>query len=59
MSYKIETKFPVAFESLDHLHPFGTVRDNHSNSVFIDSLINLMNGSNDVFSSNKIDVFIP
>jgi 2-polyprenyl-3-methyl-5-hydroxy-6-metoxy-1,4-benzoquinol methylase len=59
MAYRIETNFPVAFESLDHLHPFGTIRDNHSNSVFINNLINLMNSQSNVFSLKKIDKKFP
>ncbi len=37
---KLETDYPVAYESLDHLHPFGTVRDNNSNTRFIYKLKN-------------------
>jgi 2-polyprenyl-3-methyl-5-hydroxy-6-metoxy-1,4-benzoquinol methylase len=59
MSFKIETDFPVAFESLDHLHPFGTIRDNHSNSIFINNLLFLLNPENSVFSLKKINKKFP
>ncbi len=38
MNVTIETDFPVAYDSLDHLHPFGTIKDNNSNLNFIQKL---------------------
>lgn len=32
---RLETKYPVAFESPDHLIPFGTSRDNSTNKKFV------------------------
>lgn len=33
-SWAVETAYPVAVDSLDHLHPFGTASDNHRNPTF-------------------------
>lgn len=30
----LDTEFPVAYESLDHIHPFGTMQDNTRNYAF-------------------------
>lgn len=59
MSFRIETNFPVAYESLDHTHPFGTIRDNHSNSIFIDKLIVLMKAGKIVSALKEIDNKFP
>jgi 2-polyprenyl-3-methyl-5-hydroxy-6-metoxy-1,4-benzoquinol methylase len=32
----VQTKFPIAYESPDHLAPFGTTRDNSTNKKFVD-----------------------
>lgn len=32
----VQTKFPIAYESPDHLVPFGTTRDNSTNKKFVD-----------------------
>lgn len=37
-NFTVETDHPVALESLDHLHPFGTIKDNNSNPTFIEKL---------------------
>jgi cyclopropane fatty-acyl-phospholipid synthase-like methyltransferase len=34
----IDTQYPVAFDSPDHTHPWGTMRDNHSNESFIQEI---------------------
>ena len=36
---KIITDFPIAYESNDHLHPFGTARDNTKNGMYVRELI--------------------
>tara|TARA_R110000824_G_scaffold146823_2_gene315953 strand:+ start:752 stop:1420 length:669 start_codon:yes stop_codon:yes gene_type:complete len=33
--FKVETEFPIAFDSPDHIYPWGTKRDNHSDTRFI------------------------
>lgn len=32
---RVVTDFPIAYESLDHLHPWGTKNDNNTNRTFI------------------------
>src|SRR5204863_9617724 len=32
----VQTKSPIAYESPDHLVPFGTMRDNSTNKKFVD-----------------------
>ena len=32
----VQTKFPIAYESPDHIVPFGTTRDNSTNKKFVD-----------------------
>jgi SAM-dependent methyltransferase len=36
--YRVATNYPVAFDSPDHLHPFGTMRDNSTDLEFIAEL---------------------
>jgi 2-polyprenyl-3-methyl-5-hydroxy-6-metoxy-1,4-benzoquinol methylase len=36
--FSIITSFPVAAQSVDHLHPHGTMQDNHGDPVFIQEL---------------------
>lgn len=36
---KIFTDHPIAYESHDHIEPFGTMRDNHKNGAYIRELI--------------------
>jgi len=38
MTWHVETQHPVAVDSLDHLHPHGTIRDNNSNTRFVEKL---------------------
>ena len=37
--FRVETEFPIAFDSPDHLMPWGTKRDNHSSTSFIQESI--------------------
>jgi SAM-dependent methyltransferase len=37
---KVITKYPIAFDSPDHLYPWGTKRDNSTNIKFIDEIEN-------------------
>ena len=37
--FRVETEFPIAFDSPDHLMPWGTKRDNHSSPSFIQESI--------------------
>lgn len=38
MSWSVETQHPVAVDSLDHLHPLGTIQDNNTNDAFVHKL---------------------
>lgn len=38
MNFSVITDHPVAFDSHDHLHPFGTSRDNSTSAAFINDL---------------------
>lgn len=38
MSWTIETAHPVAVDSYDHTHPYGTIRDNTTNAQFVKKL---------------------
>lgn len=40
-SFSIKTNYPVALESYDYLYPFGTIRDNHSNTALVQKLKNM------------------
>ena len=42
---KLQTEFPIAYESPDHLMPWGTMRDNSTNPAFIQEV-------QDFFKSN-------
>ena len=35
MTFRVETEYPIAFDSPDHLYPWGTKRDNHTSESFI------------------------
>jgi cyclopropane fatty-acyl-phospholipid synthase-like methyltransferase len=37
---KVKTDFPIAFDSPDHIHPWGTMRDNSTNLNFVVEVIN-------------------
>lgn len=34
----LNTKHPIAYESPDHLHPWGTAHDNHASDIFVKEL---------------------
>lgn len=38
--FKVITEYPVAFDSPDHLYPWGTMRDNSTNAWFIAEVLN-------------------
>lgn len=40
--FRVETEFPIAFDSPDHLMPWGTKRDNHSSTSFITEVISYL-----------------
>lgn len=40
MVFKVETEWPIALDSPDHLNPLGTMQDNHGGKLFIDDFIN-------------------
>ena len=42
MAITIQTGKPVAFDSPDHLHPFGTANDNSTDPVFNEALFALI-----------------
>lgn len=42
--YTLQTHYPVAVESLDHLHPNGTMIDNNSSADFIAELESFVSG---------------
>ena len=46
MSFKVETEFPIAFDSADHLHPWGTKRDNNTNENFVQEIISRFMSNN-------------
>lgn len=37
-SIAVITEYPIAYDSPDHTHPWGTMRDNHSNEFFIQEI---------------------
>ncbi|MBT7349980.1 hypothetical protein HN803_04250 [candidate division WWE3 bacterium] len=39
MTFRVETEYPIAFDSPDHLYPWGTRRDNTTNETFVQDLI--------------------
>jgi len=41
---QVITKYPVALDSPDHLHPWGTIRDNTSSSAFWESIRSIRPG---------------
>ena len=43
MTFRIETDYPLAIDSPDHLHPWGTAADNHFNPDFNRRLLKLVN----------------
>lgn len=44
MTFRLETKKPIAIDSPDHLCPVGSVNDNFSSPELIDEVINYFNG---------------
>jgi predicted TPR repeat methyltransferase len=50
MTFRVETEFPIAFDSPDHLYPWGTKRDNNTNEGFIRDIISRF------LSDNKVRV---
>src|SRR4029079_5852239 len=42
VNFKVITDHPVAVNSVDHLHPMGAIRDNHSNPMFNDKITRLI-----------------
>jgi SAM-dependent methyltransferase len=40
----IKTEYPVALDSPDHIYPWGTIRDNTTNSIFIEEVEKYFNG---------------
>lgn len=40
MSFTIKTEFPVAFDSPDHIYPWGTANDNTSHPGFVEDIQN-------------------
>lgn len=45
LEFFIKTDFPVAYESLDHLNPWGTSRDNSTNPRFNEKIYKLFNAA--------------
>ena len=45
-TWQVETAHPVAIDSLDHLHPFGTATDNHRSDAFCQRLRDLLKTEN-------------
>ena len=39
MTFRVETEYPIAFDSPDHLYPWGTKRDNHTNENFVREIL--------------------
>jgi len=44
MKAKIITDHPIAYESADHINPYGTMRDNTKNGVYVRELIRRCGG---------------
>lgn len=43
LSFQVKTDFPVAFESLDYLNPWGTAQNNSTNPRFNEKIYSLFN----------------
>lgn len=39
VKFSVETEFPIAFDSMDHIEPHGTMRDNYTSLAFINECI--------------------
>ena len=46
MDFKVITEYPIAYESLDHINPHGTARDNYTSIGLIDELEETFGPSN-------------
>ena len=53
---KLETNHPIAFDSPDHLMPWGTMRDNTSNIDFIDEIHEFFKLNCDLDNFNFMDL---
>ncbi len=45
LEYNIETNYPIAYESLDHLNPWGTAQNNSINERFNEKIYKLFDAS--------------
>ena len=43
--FRVETEFPIAYDSPDHIMPWGTMNDNSTNLDFIKEISDLYNGN--------------
>ena len=53
---KLDTKHPVAFESPDHLIPWGTMRDNSTNKKFVTFMAARIRGENPGARLGALDI---
>lgn len=42
---KVVTDHPIAYESLDHIHPYGTARDNTHHKLFVRKTMDVFEGA--------------
>ena len=50
MTFRVETEYPIAIDSPDHLYPWGTKNDNSTNENFVQEIISRF------LSNNKLRV---
>lgn len=53
---RLETKNPIAFESPDHLNPWGTMRDNSTNKKFVTFMANRIRTENPSAALGSLDL---
>ena len=56
MNITVKTKYPVAFDSPDHIKPWGTKRDNTTNHAFIDEMHSHFKSTEDLDTFNFLDL---
>ena len=56
MNITVKTNYPVAFDSPDHIKPWGTKRDNTTNHAFIEEMHNHFKSTKDLDTFNFLDL---
>ena len=54
--FKVITDFPIAFDSPDHLAPHGTKRDNSSDELWINNIVDLFGRKRKMRISSAIEM---